>query len=82
MCWMTMAPGRPARRAAAATVSGVGSSLPASTSTRIGRRPACTMAATAPQNVRLGVSTVAPAGRCSARSAISRAAVPEETATT
>ena len=60
MCWMIMAAGRPARRAACATVAGVGKNVSASTSTRTGRRPACRMGATAPQNVRLGVSTGGP----------------------
>ena len=82
MCWTTMAAGRPARRAAAATVAGVGSRVRASTSTRTGRRPACRMGATAPQKVRLGVSTAAPGASRSARTASSIAAVPDDTTTT
>ena len=63
MCWTTMAAGRPARRTASATVPEWAGRYPRP------RRPGpaagrpARSAATAPQKVRLGVSTAAPAGK-------------------
>ena len=51
-------------------------------STSTGRYPACTIAATAPENVRLGVSTGAPGSSRSARRLSSIAWVQEATVTT
>src|ERR1017187_1236178 len=67
--------------AAVATPSADTVSGAAAVSTRTGRKPAWTIAWTAPQKVSVGVSTGAPGGRPRAASAISMAAVHELTAT-
>ena len=79
MCWMTMAAAP--FLAALATPSADTVSVASSASTRTGRRPAWTIAWTAPQKVSVGVSTGAPGGRPRAVSAIWMAAVHELTAT-
>ena len=79
MCWMTMAAAP--FLAAFATPSADTVSVSVSASTSTGRRPAWTIAWTAPQKVSVGVSTGAPGGRPRAVSAISMAAVHELTET-
>jgi hypothetical protein len=76
-----MASTPPARLAAAAQAGAVEQSVTGSTSASTGSRPAWTIACTAPQKVIVEVSTLAPRGSRSARSASSIAAVQEATAT-